>query len=479
VPTIIEAARMTYSRHGVADIKQARADAQNLGATTNAIRTALADARMHDQKVAVFVTGIPGAGKTLCGLTAAFAGDDLDTTFLTGNPTLVHVLREALVRDAIENGASRRDAFHKIKSKVQKLPDFRNEYVQRPELIPPERVAIIDEAQRCWSRDYAIRKTRDKPVRLADSEPGHLLDILGRHKGFAACICLVGSGQEIHDGEGGLAEWGVALAARPNWHTCAAPDSPDAADPRWHLPAQLIMRRDPLLHLQTSIRHIGSVHANDWVTALLNGQASAARLIAQLCNPLPFTLTRSLADARATVRILARGHRRAGIVASSEARRLRAEGLGAELPHMDADAVAHWFLDHYPADIRASDALEQVATEFSIQGLELDYCLLCWDGDLIRRPAQTAWHPRALRGKAWQAVHKSEATANHLNTYRVLLTRARYETVIYVPHGDAIDATRAPAVYNDIASFLQECGVPNLVPMQVPSPVQARETLLL
>jgi hypothetical protein len=472
VPTIIEAARMTYSRHGVADIKQARADAQNLGATTNAIRAALAGARARQQKIALFVTGIPGAGKTLCGLTAAFAGDDPDTTFLTGNPTLVHVLREALVRDAVAGGGSRRDAFHKIKSKIQKLPDFRNEYVQRPHTVPPERVAIIDEAQRCWSRDYAIRKTADRPVRLADSEPGHLLDILGRHSGFAACICLVGSGQEIHDGEGGLAEWGFALSARPAWQAVAACDVTVDTDPRWRLAPHPAIRRDPLLHLQTSIRHIGSVHANDWVTALLHGDAPAARLIAQRCDPLPFALTRSLAAARAAVRTRVRGHRRAGIVASSEARRLRAEGLGAELPHRDAVAVAHWFLDHFPDDIRASDALEQIATEFSVQGLELDYCLLCWDADLIRRPGKAAWHPRALRGTSWQSVHKSEAVANHLNTYRVLLTRARYETIIYVPAGCAADPTRAPAIYNDIASFLHDCGVGDMTECDVSNEIR-------
>jgi hypothetical protein len=223
VPSIIEAARMTYARHGVAEIANARADQKNLRETTAAIHAALAAARAAGEKVILFVTGIPGAGKTLCGLNIAFGGDTDDATFLTGNPTLVHVLRAALVRDAEAKGQSRRQAEHRLQSKIQALPHFRNDHLRRPELVPPERIAVIDEAQRCWSRDYAIRKTLDKPVRLTDSEPGHLLDILSRHIGFAAIICLVGSGQEIHDGEGGLAEWGAALAARDVWQVIAPP----------------------------------------------------------------------------------------------------------------------------------------------------------------------------------------------------------------------------------------------------------------
>ena len=480
VPTIIEAACMTYSRHGVDDIKLSRADSTNLGATTSTIRNTITSAQQNNEKIAIFVTGIPGAGKTLCGLTAAFAGDEAQATFLTGNPTLVHVLREALVRDATLNQTSRRTTAHKIKSKIQRLPDFRNEYVQHPTAIPPERIAIIDEAQRCWSRDYAIRKTRDKPVRLTDSEPGHLLDILARHEGFAACICLVGSGQEIHDGEGGLAEWGTALATRPAWRTLAPPDLLGTTDARWRLPASITTQREPLLHLQTSVRHIRSVHANAWVDAMLNGDSITARNIASKCYPLPFKLTRNLAAARAALRQLARGNRRAGMVASSEAKRLRAEGFGAELPHMDANAVAHWFLDHYPNDIRASDALELIATEFSIQGLELDYVLLGWDADLMRHPNQISWQPRSLRGTKWQTVRNPEAFANHLNTYRVLLTRARYETIIYVPRGNAEDATRPPHTYNDIAAFIISCGVAALDPTAVElTPVPELETCLI
>jgi len=160
-------------------------------------------------------------------------------TYLTGNPTLVHVLREALTRDAVACGAKRGDAERKMLSAIQALPKFRDHYVQNATHLPAERIIIVDEAQRCWSADWAIRKTRDKSVRLTQSEPGHLLQAMARHAGFCAVVCLVGGGQEIHAGEGGLAEWGDALRRdRKNgiaWRVRVAPDVADAADPRQRL----------------------------------------------------------------------------------------------------------------------------------------------------------------------------------------------------------------------------------------------------
>ncbi len=481
VPTIIEAACMLYARHGVEDIKQARADQRNLHETTFAIRAAIAQAREANEKIAVFVTGIPGAGKTLCGLNAVFADDAQRGTFLTGNPTLVHVLREALARDAIESGTEKAVARRRMAGVIQKLPDFRNHYVTHAAECPPETVIVIDEAQRCWSRDYAIRKTRDKLVHLSDSEPGHLLDIVGRHPGFAAILCLVGGGQEIHDGEGGLAEWGAALLERAQWRVVAAPDAVGMADARRQLGWLPRLHRDAGLHLDVPVRQVRCCEAAAWVDAVLRNDAAEARKIAEAAGGVPFWITRDLATLRSGLRGLARGHRRAGLLASAGAARLRAEGLGAELPHMDAGAVAHWFLDRFPADVRASDALEQVATEFSCQGLELDHVGLCWDADLIRGADGAAWLPRNFAGTRWQIVRREEAIANQMNAYRVLLTRARYETIIFVPRGDVGDATRDPALYDGVAAFLRRCGVRDwqdrIALPDVPEP--ARELLLL
>ena len=478
VPTIIEAACMLYSRHGVAEIAQARSDQRNLRETTQAIRAAVTGACERDEKIILFVTGIPGAGKTLCGLNAAFADDTRRGTFLTGNPTLVHVLREALARDACSRGASLRDARRKTLSVIQQLPKFRNEYVVNGAHCPPERVVVIDEAQRCWSRDYAIRKTRDKPVALHDSEPGHLLEIIGRHQGFAAIICLVGSGQEIHDGEGGLAEWGIALRHHPDWHVRAAPDAAHCTDRRRTLGDLPGLVAEGLLHLDVPVRQIRNAASAAWVEAVLAGGAQEAAGIADDAQGIPFWLVRDLATLRTALHQAARGARRAGLLASSGARRLRAEGLGAELPHMDETAVARWFLDRFP-DVRASDALEQVATEFSCQGLELDHVGLCWDADLIRSDDGRKWIARNFAGTKWQIMRRDEAIANQMNTYRVLLTRARYDTIIYVPRGDMHDVTRDPAGYDRVAAFLSACGARDWVPVVQPAAAPALEPVLL
>lgn len=470
VPTIVEAACMLYARHGVAEIKAARADTSNLSTTTDAILAEIAEAREENRHIAIFVTGIPGAGKTLCGLNAAFgAGDAGSATFLTGNPTLVHVLREALAQDAIESGADRRAARQQMESAIQALPRFRNHYVAAPIEIPAEQIVVVDEAQRCWSRAHAIAKTRDKAVRLTLSEPGHLLEIMGRHPGFAALICLIGGGQEIHDGEGGLAEWGAALRSAGDWQVRAAPGALSTADPRQRLGALPGLVASEALHLDVSVRQIRSAAAASWVDHVLEGDSTQAATVAREAGGVPFLLTRSLAAMRARLAASSRGLRRCGLLASSGAKRLRAEGLGAELPHMDASAVAHWFLDRYPRDVRASNALEVVATEFSCQGLELDHVGLCWDADLIRERGRAAWRARDFRGSRWTIPTGAEAIANQLNTYRVLLTRARYETVIFVPRGDAADPTRSPAIYDAIADFLLACGA-GPIPAREPEP---------
>lgn len=488
VPTIIEAARMLYGRHDVATIAAARADVQGLRATTDAVRRGIEAARTAGRPRALFVTGIPGAGKTLCGLNACFGAGTQDdgpdrgpgatrATFLTGNPSLVHVLREALARDAIAHGNDARAARQRMEGVIQALPRFRDHHVATGE-IPAERVVVIDEAQRSWSREHAIRKTLDRPVRLSDSEPGHLLDIMARHAvpggGWAAIVCLVGGGQEIHDGEGGLAEWGAALALRPEWDVVAAPDTLDAADPRQRLPRLAGLRTDPALHLDVPVRQIRGTLAAHWVDAVLRGDADAAL---RLAADVPFLLTRDLAAMRAHLRAACRGTRRCGLLASSGARRLRASGLGVELAHMDAGAVARWFLDRWP-DVRASDALEVVATEFSAQGLELDHAGLCWDADLVRVAGEAAWRVRSFRGTAWQVPRGAEAIANRVNTYRVLLTRARYDTVIWVPRGNPLDATRDPTLLDEVAAFLERCGAR---PLPAPAAVVAaeREALLL
>ncbi|HTW71280.1 MAG TPA: DNA/RNA helicase domain-containing protein [Acetobacteraceae bacterium] len=467
VPTIIDGACMLYAKHNVAEIRAARSDSYNLVLTTKSILKEIAWARTNAQRIILFVTGIPGAGKTLCGLNTIFGVEDTGRgTYLTGNPTLIHVLREALTRDAVDLGAQRGDARRKMLSVIQALPKFRDHYASYPVETPAESIVVVDEAQRCWSANWAIQKTRDKAVPLTRSEPAYLLEIMARRSGFCAVVCLVGSGQEIHAGEGGLAEWGNALRDADRhgveWHVRAAPDLLDVADLRQRLGALDHLQSVPSLHLNVAIRHIRSTLAASWVDRVVEGDASGASELAREMGEVPFWLTRNLIAARKWLRGHARGLRRAGLLASSGGARLRSEGLGAELPHMDASSVAHWFLDRFPDDVRASDALEVVATEFSCQGLELDYVGLCWDADFIREPGRAEWRVRTFRGTKWQVPQQAEVIANQVNTYRVLLTRARYDTVIFVPNGNEDDRTRDPSVYNDIAAFLRACGTNDL-----------------
>jgi len=459
VPSVIDAACTLYARHDVEDIAAAAADTTNLSTTTQKILKTIQESKAAHQKTIIFVTGIPGAGKTLCGLNVVFGtGHETGAAFLTGNPSLVHVLREALARDAAADrpramGAERR----KTKALIQALPAFRDQYIGNMDHIPPERIIVVDEAQRAWSMVHAVRKSRDRTVALEDSEPGLILDIMARHSAWAVIVCLVGGGQEIHNGEGGLAEWGVALKQRPEWKVIAAPNALALAPARQYLPKIDTTEIAAELHLNVSVRNVRARGAAAWVDAVIRGEAIAAARIAAR-EKIPFLLTRNLASMRSYLRTSCQGNRRAGLIGSSGAARLRADGIGAELPHMDASLVARWFLDRWPQDVRASDALEVLATEFSCQGLELDYVGLCWGGDLMRASGQHEWGIRNFRGTKWQRVGQPEARENRLNTYRVLLTRARYETIIWVPHGDATDDTRKPRELQAIADFLSACG---------------------
>jgi len=493
VPTIVEAATMLYRRHGVAEIAAARADVGNLTRTNDAIAEAIMQARADDLHLVLFVTGIPGAGKTLCGLNIVF-GADSDAAFLTGNLPLVHVMREALARDARDHGRSMRMARQQTESAIQPLIGFLRDNRERTD-PPHEHVVVFDEAQRAWDAAFGARRFGHD-----QSEAAMFLDIMRRRRDWAVIVALVGTGQEINTGEAGLEAWGEALLQRPDWQIRAPQAVLAAADLRQRLfveaPATLTI--DPRLHLAVPVRSVRCAAAAPWVDAVLRGDAAEAAEIAANAitsdtntsgtgtsgtgtsgtGAVPFLVTRSLPAMRAALRLLARGQRRAGLVCSAGAKRLRADGVWPNFPHLDADAVAHWFLDRWP-DVRASDALELPATQFACQGLELDQVGLCWGNDLIRQPGRAAWQARGFVGTRWQVMRKEAAIAYQVNTYRVLLTRARYETLIWIPQGDTEDATREPAVFDAIARFLTDCGAHLLEETEVhETPAEPIGTLL-
>jgi hypothetical protein len=474
VPTIIEAATMLYARNGVAEIAEARADAANLTRTAAAIRRAVTAAQAAGDKRLVVVTGIPGAGKTLCGLNAVFAPEaGPHSAFLTGNVPLVEVLRAALAQDAVaRRDCGREEAMRRAKQRLQNvhrfLEDGATDPARRP---PPDRLIVFDEAQRAWNATKARLGTRNKPSKLTSSEPAHTLEIMGRHDGWAVVVALIGNGQEINTGEAGLGEWGAVVAASGGgWRAVAPLRAVAAKDPVQRLAEGWPdwLERDDDLDLTVPVRSIRDRAGAAWVDALLRGALAEARDIAAAAPALPYLLTRDLDALRAALRGRARGRRRAGLVASAGAKRLRAEGLGVQ-----AEEVADWFLRRWP-DPRASDALETFATEYDCQGLELDVVGLAWGGDLVWRGA---WAQRRFAGDRWQAVRNAEEQRHILNTYRVLLTRARYETVIWVPRGSPAgdpfhDATRDAAELDAIAGLLRAAGVRELAP-EAPEPLQA------
>lgn len=459
VPTVLEAATLLYRRNSVAEIAAARADAPNLTRTADAIARAIGCAQAESAHLVVFVTGMPGAGKTLCGLNVVFGAlRSHGAAFLSGNVPLVTVLREALARDGAPAGgrllqAARREA----QTALQNVHRFLEHYVVHPHHIPEARVIVFDEAQRAWDAAQATRDTQRRVSRLTMSEPGHALEIMGRHDGWSVIVALIGGGQEINTGEAGLAEWGRVIAADPRWRAVAARRATVATDPAQRLAdgPQPWLTYDDDLDLTVPMRSVREAAGSPWVDAVLRGEAAEASAIAASAGGVPFLVARDLDATRAGLRMLGRGLRRAGLVAAAGARRLRADGLGVQVPE-----VADWFLNRWP-DIRSSEALETFATEYDCQGLELDVVGLAWGGDLVRDAE--GWRPRRFAGDRWFRVRSAEERRFILNTYRVLLTRARYETVIWVPRGSTAgepfhDATRDAAELDAIADFLLACG---------------------
>jgi hypothetical protein len=464
VPTIIEAARMLYRKHGVADIKSSRAGETNLTLTTDVILQTILEAKENGRHIIIFVTGIPGAGKTLCGLDAVFSTGS-DATFLTGTLPMVYVLKAALAKDAGESD-------RKVKANIQSITAFLKDNRDRLN-APAEHVIVFDEAQRAWNAAYGAQK-----FQLADSEAGIVLDIMLRHGDYAVIVALVGTGQEINTGEAGLNEWGKALSQRLKWQIRAPANVINADEQRQCLFTQAPtgFTAQPFLHLDIPIRQIRSVAAAAWVNALIRGQAEEAKNISVQNGGIPFLITRSLSAMRNGLRSRVGGSHRAGLVCSSGAKRLVADGLWPKFDHLDDKAVANWFLRSWPDDVRASDALEIPATEFACQGLELDYVGLCWGGDLYWN---NGWRVRRFAGTKWQNPAGQDAKDFRLNTYRVLLTRARYETIIWVPPGNPEDRTREPELFDMTVEFLIKCGATVLEELQTePIPADTHSRLI-
>lgn len=464
-PTIVEAARRVFAGHGIKDLSHSYAD--NLTTTTEAIVRAIHRSKDSGLRTICFVTGVPGAGKTLAGLTAmqdarSLALGEGAASFMSGNGPLVRVLREALVRDRVSAGAKRNVSERETELLIQNIHQFLTEYgVNKPGDVPPDHVIAFDEAQRAWHAGKLAK--RHKAIRV--SEPRLLLDIMARPPHWAVVVALVGGGQEIHDGEAGLEEWGKALqSCGAVWDVVVSPEvlvgGESVAGHRLFsngVPSNVRVHEEQSMHLAVSVRAPRAQRLAEWVNAVLRADAVSARTAMDAMPGYRVMLTRDLHVARGWLREVSTRETRAGLLASSGALRLRAEGLELDPEFHRGYPIERWFLDPR-GDFRSSHSLEVAMTEFECQGLELDFVGLCWGDDMTIRGHPPHWHPSRLMGRHWKTIRDAGRAQYHANKYRVLLTRAREGLVLWVPRGEERDPTRAPEPLNDTAAFLIKCG---------------------
>lgn len=467
-PTIIEAAQALYLGHNVEDISRNDASAKNLNQTTKAINKIIDYSKAHNRKSICFITGVPGAGKTLAGLNIAVErqkiAEDEHAVFLSGNGPLVDVLQEVLARDdAKRNNISRKEASRKVKEFIQIIHHFRDDAIS-VDTPPVEKVAIFDEAQRAWDEqnltDFMKKKKHIEDFNM--SEPEFLISILNRHNDWATIICLIGGGQEINKGESaGIYGWFDSLRNNyPNWDIYVSDKITDDEYSKGHNFAEMTKNMNVNiiedLHLAVSLRSFRSENVSNFVKALLDVDIDTAkRLYEQFNNDYPVFVTRNLRKAKLWVRSQAKGSQRYGLTASSGAKRLRKYGIWVQ----NKIEATNWFLNG-KNDVRSSFHLEETATEFDIQGLELDWTIVCWDADL--RFENGDFKHLKFVGTKWQNIKSADNILYLKNAYRVLLTRARQGFVIFVPSGDETDMTAKPEYYDGIYRYLKSVGIKEL-----------------
>ena len=469
-PTIIEAAQAMYRNHSVKDISRNDAGAHNLTATTETINQIIDDCKRNHKKAICFVTGVPGAGKTLAGLNIANERHNFDVdehaVFLSGNGPLVDILQAALAKDRSSRmGITIAEAKKETKSFIQIIHRFRDEALTTNN-PPAEKVAIFDEAQRAWNEESLtdFMKRKKGVDAFNQSEPEFLIRIMDRHQDWAVIVCLVGGGQEIYNGEAGIIDWFRALQKKfRNWHIYLSDKITDSEYIGNSSIEELLTGCSyslrPALHLGVSLRSFRSEKLAEFVKLLLDNEPSAAAAVySELSIHYPIILTRDLDKAKEWIRKKARGTERYGLLASSEGKRLR--GIGIWVPSV----INHvgWFLNEKD-NVDSSYFFEVAASEFKVQGLEIDYSILAWDADLRR--SGKGFDYFKFRGTRWNHVNNMQQQKYLKNAYRVLMTRARQGMIIFVPSGTdpEDDPTRDSAFYDDIYKYLRSCGIKELM----------------
>jgi len=469
-PTIVEAAQALYKGHKVEEISRSDSGAINLSRTANSLNLIIEQSKESKSKSICFVTGVPGAGKTLAGLNIATnrmrVDEDEHAVFLSGNGPLVEVLREALTRDEVETKRNRgvkiskKEAAIKSNTFIQNIHHFRDDNL-KSELSPIEKVVVFDEAQRAWTKNQASNfMSRKKGI--ADfnmSEPEFLISVMDRHESWCTIVCLIGGGQEINTGEAGLEEWISSLSnSFPDWNVYYSDQIIEEVNylntesyRSWLLNNG---NREVNLHLSVSVRSFRSERVSEFVKKLLEVDIEECGLVYNdIKKDYSIVVTRDLTKAKRWLKNRQRGSERIGIICSSGAKRLRTESI--DVAH--SVSPKFWFLNPID-DIRSSSFLEEVATEFDIQGLEIDWTCLAWGANLYLNEKKE-WVYRKLRGTKWQSINQNVDKKYLLNSYRVLLTRARQGMVIFIPEGSIEDQTRDKYFYDGTFNYLKTIGI--------------------
>ena len=517
-PTIIEAARALYENHSVENITRHEADKVTTDQTIAYILDVIHISKQNQEKSICFVTGVPGAGKTLVGLDVAirqtYQGQDEPVkddgaVYLSGNGPLVAVLTEALAQDNYkrcrESNEKKKltDSRREVAKSIQMIHRYRDDMlakIKNPvengilEIDPAkavkmeaagygedEHVAIFDEAQRTWTHkrlaDYLKRGgtygNKLKVPNFPMSEAAFLIWSLDQREDWATIICLVGGGQEINTGEAGISEWIKAINEKfPAWKVYISPKLTEAEYAEGKVNELLAdnphVTYDERLHLGVSLRSFRAEKLSAFVHALLSFDEKASELYAEIKDRYPIVLTRDMAKARKWLHEKVRGTERTGILVTKESARFKPLAIHI-LPSGDENAV-HWFLED-KTDTRSSNYLEDAATEIQVQGLELDYTCLLWDADM--RYENGEWRYYRFNGQTkWVELtgtteSRQDQMKYMLNAYRVLLTRARAGMVICVPEGNANktptgfweDSTRLPEYYDGTYQYLKSVGI--------------------
>lgn len=462
-PTIVEAAQALYANHNVENISRSDAGAYNLSLTTQKINEIIEYSKSNHKKSICFITGVPGAGKTLAGINIANERHKFEenehAVFLSGNFPLVAVLQEALARDEQERTkTTKTEALRKVKSFIQIIHHYRDAYVGNND-IPTEKIAIFDEAQRAWTKDQ-ISKFMSQKKGVFDfdySEPEFLISTLDRHKDWAVIVCLIGGGQEINTGEAGLIEWFSSLKRSfKHWDVYVSNMITDEEYTRGHAVNELThglhihIKKD--LHLATSIRSFRSENVSAFVKQILDNNPSKANELLLCLSQYPIKLTRNLQTAKKWVKNKARGTERYGLLANSGAFRLKPVGI-----FVKNDISAPYYFLNDKDDVRSSYYLEDCATEFDVQGLEMDWSIVAWDADFRYNGSEWTYHK--FNGSKWNKVKDENKRLYLKNAYRVLLTRARQGMIIYIPEGNPEDKTRPCEFYDKTYNYLKLIGI--------------------